>query len=88
MREHWPNVISLLQDQSQFFARHPRDALVQRDARLGHVYVLAQMDASLYLVMVLPAERRKHEQAARTFVESLSRQLRNESIFARLVKPT
>jgi hypothetical protein len=86
-KEHWPSVVSIIMDNPQYFVR-TKDPLMFAEKHLQVTYFISQIEPHLYLVVILPKDKRKQEVAVKTFVDNVARQLRNETLFARLLKPT
>lgn len=74
-------------DNPSYFAR-TKEPFTFAEKHLQVTYFISQLEPQLYLVVILGKDKRKQEAAVKGFVDNLAKQLRNETLFARLLKPT
>ena len=74
-------------DNPGYFAR-TKEPLSFAEKHLQVTYFISQLEPQLYIVVILGKDKRKHELAVKSFVDNIAKQLRNEALFARLLKPT
>lgn len=79
--------MSIIMDNPSYFAR-TKEPLTFIEKQLQVAYFIAQIEPHLYLVVILGKDKRKQEAAVKGFVDTIAKQLRNELLFMRLLKPT
>lgn len=88
--EHWPNLISLIQDNAEMLSKFGKDPLHYFDLIMKTTYFIANVDPKISLVLIFENKKvKKNDQLVTDFLLIITSYLRNFKIFERLVlKPS
>lgn len=88
--EHWPNLISLIQDNTEMLSKFGKDPLHYFDLIMKTTYFIANVDPRISLVLIFENKKvKKNDQLVTDFLLIITSYLRNFKIFERLVlKPS
>jgi len=88
--EHWPNLISLIQDNADMLSKFGKDPLHYFDMIMKTTYFIANVDPKISLVLIFENKKvKKNDQLVTDFLLIITSYLRNFKIFERLVlKPS
>jgi hypothetical protein len=84
--EHWPNIVSIIQDNEEIFAKSNRDPLFYHDPKLKVTYFVDKVEPHISLVVIFVDKKvKKNEQVVLDFYSIMISCLRNYKILERLL---
>jgi hypothetical protein len=84
--EHWPNLVSIIQDNEETLAKYNREPLFYSDAKLKVTYFVDNVEPQVSLVVIFVDKKvKKNEPVVIDFYNIMTTCLRNHKILERLV---
>jgi hypothetical protein len=84
--EHWPNIVSIIQDNEEVLAKSNREPLFYNDPKLKVTYFVDKVEQHISLVVIFIDKKvKKNEQVVLDFYNNMISCLRNYKILERLL---